>query len=94
MCFQGRFFFACDGKRNETCKFFKWTDDVSVPRSAADVSGGSKQTTVGYRLQLNDAESIATYIRGQGVTFYCECSYLKKAPDSYKPVKNIPVSIT
>ncbi|XP_074646101.1 5'-3' DNA helicase ZGRF1-like [Tubulanus polymorphus] len=80
---KGRFFYACSGQRNDQCKFFKWTDQVSI-KSSSSTSGKNQS-----RLEITDGNSLTTYLRGHGIVFYPECRFLKKAANFFKQ-KNCP----
>ena len=45
-------------------------------------------------MTFTDGDSVATFVKGQGVSLYCECTFLRKVPDTYKSyLKNVPVCI-
>ena len=86
MYVQGRYFFACNAPRNNTCKFFKWADDVT------STSSDQRASLSGRSLALNDSCSIEAFVKGHGVEFYCGCEFLHKVPDALSNLKKAPVN--
>lgn len=88
----------CNGPRNNQCKYFKWADEVNNNKSSEQLCSSAKNIEPKHQkmaLCLSDPDSIGTFVKGQGIALYCECSFLRKVPDSYQTfTKQFPVSLT
>ncbi|XP_032110600.1 protein ZGRF1 isoform X2 [Sapajus apella] len=66
---KGRLFYTCDGPKADSCKFFKWLEDMTP---------GLNITQEGARpgMVLSDIKSIGLYLRSQKIPLYEECQLL------------------